>query len=47
MDIESVAKNNPEKILTTKIDLKESLTHEDIQKIIKIFSLDPSQKKRR
>ena len=45
VDIESVAKNNPEKILTTKIDLKESLTHEDIQKIIKIFSLDPSQKK--
>ena len=45
VDIESVAKNNPEKILTTKIDLKESLTHEDIQKIIKIFSLDPSQKR--
>ena len=45
VDIESVAKNNPEKIITTKIDLKESLTHEDIQKIIKIFSLDPSQKR--
>ena len=45
VDIESVAKNNPEKILTTKIDLKESLTHEDIQKIIKIFSLDINQKK--
>ena len=45
VDIESVAKNNPEKILTTKIDLKKSLAHEDIQKIIKIFSLDPSQKK--
>ena len=45
VDIESVAKNSPEKILTTKIDLKESLTHEDIQKIIKIFSLDINQKK--
>ena len=45
VDIESVAKNNPEKIVTTKIDLKESLTHEDIQKIIKIFCLDPGQKK--
>ena len=45
VDIESVAKNNPEKILTTKIDFKESLTHQDIQKIIKIFSLDPKQKK--
>ena len=45
MDIESVANNNPEKILTTKIDLKKSLTDDDIQRIIKIFSLDSSQKK--
>ncbi|OUW48616.1 MAG: succinate--CoA ligase subunit beta [Candidatus Pelagibacter sp. TMED196] len=45
VDIESVANNNPEKILTTKIDLKKSLTDEDIQSIIKIFSLDPNQKK--
>ena len=45
VDIESVANNNPEKILTTKIDLKKSLTDEDMQKIIKIFSLNPSQKK--
>ena len=45
VDIESVANNNPEKILTTKIDLKKSLTDDDIQRIIKIFSLDPSQKK--
>ncbi len=45
VDIESVAQNNPEKILTTKIDFKETLTYEDIQKIIEIFSLDQSQKK--
>ena len=34
VDIESVAKKNPEKILTTKIDLKKSLTTDDIEKII-------------
>ena len=45
VDIESVAKNNPEKILTTKVDLKDNLSDDDIQKIIKIFSLDKHQKK--
>ena len=45
VDIESVAKNNPEKILTTKLDLKDNLSDDDIQKIIKIFSLDKHQKK--
>ena len=45
VDIESVANNNPEKILTTKIDLKKSLTDDDIQRIIKIFSLDHQSKK--
>ena len=45
VDIESVAKNNPKKILTNKIDLKQSLTSEDIKKVIKIFSLDSDQKK--
>jgi len=45
VDIESVAKNNPEKILTTKIDLKKSLTNDDIQNVIKIFSFDKNQKK--
>ncbi len=44
VDIESVAKKNPEKILTTKIDLKKSLTTHDIEKIIKIFSLNADQK---
>ena len=45
VDIESVAKNNPEKIINYKIDLKKSLTHDDIQKIIKIFSLDTIKKR--
>ena len=45
VDIESVAKKNPEKIITTKIDLKKSLAEDDIEKIIKVFSLDNSQKK--
>tara|TARA_Y100001970_G_scaffold264052_1_gene350208 strand:+ start:6822 stop:7979 length:1158 start_codon:yes stop_codon:yes gene_type:complete len=45
VDIESVAKKNPEKILTTKIDLKEALSSEDIEKVIKIFSLNSDQKK--
>ena len=45
VDIESVAKNNPEKIFTTKIDLKKSLNNDDIQNIIKIFSFDKNQKK--
>ena len=45
VDIESVAKNNPEKIITTKVEFKDNLSNEDIQKIIKIYSLDTNQKK--
>ncbi len=45
VDIESVAKENPKKILTTKVDLKKSLTKNDIEKIVKIFSLSVDQKK--
>ena len=45
VDIESVAKKNPEKILTTKIDIKKSLSSEDTEKIIKIFSFTNDQKK--
>ena len=45
VDIESVAKKNPEKIITTKIDLKKFLTTDDIEKIVKIFFLDSNQKK--
>tara|TARA_Y100000590_G_scaffold24801_1_gene28200 strand:+ start:2385 stop:3545 length:1161 start_codon:yes stop_codon:yes gene_type:complete len=40
MDIEEVAKSNPEKIITTKVDLLEEINQEDCKKIIKIFNLD-------
>ncbi len=45
VDIESVAKNNPEKILTTKIDFKEKLTLEDVRKVISLFGFNEIQKK--
>ena len=45
VDIESVAKNNPEKILTTKIDFKEKLTLEDVRKVISLFGFNVIQKK--
>ena len=45
MDIEKVAEKNPEKITTTKIDLKKTLSSEDIKKIISPFSFGPDQKK--
>ena len=45
VDIESVAKNNPEKILTTKIDFKEKLTEEDVRKVISLFRFNQIQKK--
>ena len=40
MDVEEVAKSNPEKIITTKVDLLEDIKEEDCKKIIKIFNLD-------
>ena len=40
MDIEEVAKNNPEKILTTKVEFKDQISNEDCKKIIEIFDLD-------
>ena len=39
-DIEEVAKSNPEKIITTKVDLLDDIKEEDCKKIIKIFNLD-------
>ena len=45
MDIEKVAKENPEKIITNKIEFKEEgLNEEDINKIISIFNFDKDQK---
>ncbi len=40
MDIEEVAKNNPEKILTTKVEFKDQISDEDCKQIIEIFNLD-------
>ncbi len=45
VDIELVAKNNPEKIITTKVDFKKFLSEQDIKNIIKIFNFDERQKK--
>ncbi len=44
VDIETVAKNNPEKIITTKVDLKKSLSDQDIKNIITVFGFDEKQK---
>ena len=40
MDIEEVAKSNPEKIITTKVELLDNINDDDCKKIIKIFNLD-------
>jgi len=40
MDIEDVAKNNPEKILTTKVEFSDQISEKDCKKIIGIFNLD-------
>ncbi len=40
MDIEKVAKTNPEKIVTTKIDFLAEIKNEDCKNIVKIFNLD-------
>ena len=45
VDIESVAKDSPEKIVTNKVDLNKSISNEDIENIIKVFSFDEIQKK--
>ncbi len=45
VDIETVAKENPKKIVTTKVNYKKSLNEKDIENIIKIFNFDTVQKK--
>jgi len=42
MDIEEVAKSNPEKIITTKVNLESEIKEDDCKKIIKIFNLKES-----
>ena len=44
MDIEEVAVNLPDKILTTKVELKKEISNEECEKIIKIFNLEGSSK---
>jgi succinyl-CoA synthetase beta subunit len=44
MDIEEVAVNLPDKIVTTKVELKNEISNEECEKIIKIFNLEGSSK---
>jgi succinyl-CoA synthetase beta subunit len=44
MDIEKVAAENPEKIITTKIELSEKISTKDIDQIIKPFNFNKDQK---
>ena len=44
MEIEKVAKQNPEKIITTKFDLKNEIAEHDVENIIKVFKLENKQK---
>ena len=39
MDIEEVAARSPNKILTTKVELKDEISDEDCEKIVEIFNL--------
>ena len=45
MDIEEVAKKNPEKIITTKVEISDEISEEDSENIVKIFNLNNDQKK--
>ena len=44
MEIEKVAKQDPEKIITTKFDLKDEIAEHDFENIIKVFELDNKQR---
>jgi len=45
MDIEEVANNTPEKIITTKINITDEISNEDCEEIIKIYNLTGDAKK--
>ncbi|MDC1476167.1 ADP-forming succinate--CoA ligase subunit beta [Pelagibacteraceae bacterium] len=45
VDIEEVARNSPEKIITTKVNLSKNLDEKDIKKIIKPFNLSTQNQK--
>ena len=44
MDIEEVAIKSPEKIVTTKVELKDEISNDDCDSIIKIFDLNGNSK---
>ena len=44
MDIEEVASKSPEKIITTKIELKDDISIEECENVIKIFNLSGNSK---
>jgi succinyl-CoA synthetase beta subunit len=44
MNIEKVAAETPQKIITTKVDMTESVQAKDVEKIIKIFNFNEKQK---
>jgi succinyl-CoA synthetase beta subunit len=44
MDIEEVAKQTPEKIITTKVDINNEISEKDCLEIIKIFNLNGNAK---
>ena len=44
MDIEDVASKSPDRILTTKVELKDEISNEDCEKIIQIFKLEDNPK---
>jgi len=44
MDIEKVAAENPEKIITTKVELSKNLNQSDIDKIVEPFNFSSDQK---
>ncbi len=45
MDIEKVASENPEKIITTKVELSDKIEEKEIEKIISPFDFNDDQKK--
>ena len=44
MDIEKVAAETPQKIITTKVDMKENVQKDDVNKILEIFNFNEKQK---
>jgi len=44
VEIEKVAQQNPEKIITTKFELKDEIADRDFENIIKVFKLDSNQR---